>query len=54
MNITMALDIILSLKNRTKEIEELRQKLFDAKMKHGGRVEIDEELQKKIEELSDR
>lgn len=51
MNITLALDIILSLKNKTDETEEIREKLFNKKIKYGGRIEVDKELEKKIEEL---
>lgn len=51
MNITMALDIILSLKVKTEETESVRIKLFNDKMKYGGRQEIDNDLQNKINEL---
>lgn len=51
MNITMALDIILSLTNKTEETESIRIKLFNEKMKYGGRREVDDDLKKRIEEI---
>lgn len=51
MNITLALDIILSLDNKTEETEEIKKKLFDKKLKYGGRIKIKKELEERINEL---